>query len=73
MTTPSSTSDIRWLQRLDNYRRALRQLQSAVALADQSSHTYNRATALALVERITQRYAALFERLAIQMESLRDA
>jgi len=140
--TTSPTSDIRWLQRLDNYRRALRQLQAAVALAgerplseleqqgliqafefthelawnvlkdyffhqgasqitgsrdatrqafstglvedgegwmemivsrDQSSHTYNRATALALVERITQRYAGLFERLATRMESLRGA
>jgi nucleotidyltransferase substrate binding protein (TIGR01987 family) len=40
---------------------------------DQSSHTCNRATALALVERITQRHAGLFERLASKMESLRGA
>ena len=136
------TSDIRWQQRLDNYRRALLQLQSAVALAgeralseleqqgliqafefthelawnvmkdyfyyqgasqitgsrdatrqafavglvtdgegwmemiqsrNQSSHTYNRATALALVERIVQRYADLFATFAAKMESLRHA
>jgi uncharacterized protein with HEPN domain len=40
---------------------------------NQSSHTYNQATALALVERITQRYAALFEAFAAKMESLRGA
>ncbi len=135
-------SDIRWQQRLDNYRRALSQLQSAVALGreralseleqqgliqafefthelawnvmkdyfyhqgasqitgsrdatrqafavglvedgegwmemiqsrNQSSHTYNRATALALVERIMQRYAELFAAFAAKMESLRHA
>lgn len=135
-----STSDIRWQQRLDNYGRALKQLQSAVALAatrelsdleqqgmiqafefthelawnvmkdyffhqgasqitgsrdatrqafaaglvedgsawmemiqsrNQSSHTYNKATALALVDRITQRYAALFQAFESRMESLR--
>jgi len=38
---------------------------------NQSSHTYNQATALALVERITQRYAALFESFAVRMEGLR--
>ena len=38
---------------------------------NQSSHTYNQATALALVQRITQRYAALFESFAVQMEGLR--
>jgi len=38
---------------------------------NQSSHTYNQATALALVERITQRYAALFEHFAVRMEGLR--
>ncbi len=132
--------DIRWQQRLDNYGRALQQLQSAVDLSatrplseleqqgliqafefthelawnvmkdyfayqgasqitgsrdatrqafsvglvvdgeswmemiqsrNQSSHTYNRATAVALVERITQRYAALFSAFALKMESLR--
>ena len=132
--------DIRWHQRLDNYGRALGQLQSAVDLAatrvlseleqqgmvqafefthelawnvmkdyffyqgasqitgsrdatrqafstglvqdgegwmemiqsrNQSSHTYNRAIALALVERITQRYAALFAAFALKMERLR--
>jgi nucleotidyltransferase substrate binding protein (TIGR01987 family) len=136
------TPDIRWQQRLDNFLRALKQLQSAVALhaqrplsdleqqgmvqafefthelawnvmkdyffyqgasqitgsrdatrqafaigliadgeawmemvqsRNQSSHTYNQATALALVERITQRYAALFEAFAAKMESLRGA
>ncbi len=135
-----TTSDTRWQQRLDNYGRALKQLQSAVALAatrdlseleqqgmiqafefthelawnvmkdyffyqgasqitgsrdatrqafaaglvadgeawmemihsrNQSSHTYNQATALALVERITQRYASLFEAFEVKMESLR--
>ena len=40
---------------------------------NQSSHTYNRATAVALVERITQRYAALFAAFAVRMDSLRDA
>jgi nucleotidyltransferase substrate binding protein (TIGR01987 family) len=137
-----STSDIRWLQRLDNYGRALKQLQSAVDLAatrelsdleqqgmiqafefthelawnvmkdyffyqgasqitgsrdatrqafaaglledgnawmemiqsrNQSSHTYNKATALALVDRITQRYAALFQAFGSRMEGLRGA
>lgn len=136
------TPDIRWQQRLDNFLRALKQLQAAVALhaqrplsdleqqgmvqafefthelawnvmkdyffyqgasqitgsrdatrqafaigliadgeawmemiqsRNQSSHTYNQATALALVERITQRYAALFEAFAEKMESLRGA
>lgn len=38
---------------------------------NQSSHTYNQATALALVERITQRYAALFESFGVRMEGLR--
>jgi len=135
-------SDIRWQQRLDNFARALKQLQSAVALhasrplseleqqgmvqafefthelawnvmkdyffyqgasqisgsrdatrqafaigligdgeawmemiqsRNQSSHTYNQATALALVERITRRYADLFEAFADKMESLRGA
>jgi nucleotidyltransferase substrate binding protein (TIGR01987 family) len=135
-----STSDIRWQQRLDNYGRALKQLQSAVDLAatrelsdleqqgmiqafefthelawnvmkdyffyqgasqitgsrdatrqafaaglledgnawmemiqsrNQSSHTYNKATALALVDRITQRYAALFQAFESRMEGLR--
>jgi nucleotidyltransferase substrate binding protein (TIGR01987 family) len=133
--------DIRWQQRLDNYGRALLQLQSAVDLSgmrplseleqqgliqafefthelawnvmkdyfayqgasqitgsrdatrqafsvglvldgdgwmemiqsrNQSSHTYNRATAVALVERITQRYAALFSAFAVKMEGLRS-
>jgi nucleotidyltransferase substrate binding protein (TIGR01987 family) len=137
-----STSDIRWQQRLDNYGRALKQLQSAVDLAatrelsdleqqgmiqafefthelawnvmkdyfyyqgasqitgsrdatrqafaaglledgnawmemiqsrNQSSHTYNKATALALVDRITQRYAALFQAFGSRMEGLRGA
>lgn len=133
--------DIRWHQRLDNYVRAMAQLQSAVTLAatrelseleqqgmvqafefthelawnvmkdyffyqgsssqitgsrdatrqafsvgliedgegwmemiqsrNQSSHTYNRATALALVDRITQRYAALFNAFVLKMESFR--
>ncbi len=135
-----STSDIRWQQRLDNYGRALIQLQSAVDLAatrelsdleqqgmiqafefthelawnvmkdyffyqgasqitgsrdatrqafaaglvedgnawmemiqsrNQSSHTYNKGTALALVDRITHRYAALFQAFEARMESLR--
>jgi nucleotidyltransferase substrate binding protein (TIGR01987 family) len=135
-----STTDIRWQQRLDNYGRALKQLQSAVDLAatrelsdleqqgmiqafefthelawnvmkdyffyqgasqitgsrdatrqafaaglvedgnawmemiqsrNQSSHTYNKATALALVDRITQRYAALFQAFESRMEGLR--
>ena len=133
--------DIRWQQRLDNYGRALLQLQSAVDLSgmrplseleqqgliqafefthelawnvmkdyfayqgasqitgsrdatrqaffvglvvdgdgwmemiqsrNQSSHTYNRATAVALADRITQRYAALFSAFAAKMESLRS-
>lgn len=137
-----NTPDIRWKQRLDNYARALKQLQSAVGLAatrelseleqqgmiqafefthelawnvmkdyffyqgasqitgsrdatreafsagliadgeswmemiqsrNQSTHTYNRATAVALVERITQRYAGLFEAFCSKMESLRRA
>ncbi len=137
-----SSFDIRWHQRLDNYARALQQLQSAVALAatrdlseleqqgtiqafefthelawnvmkdyffyqgasqitgshdatrqafstglvedgegwmemiqsrNQSSHTYNKATAVALVERVTQRYAMLFEAFGAKMESLRGA
>lgn len=38
---------------------------------NQSSHTYNRATALALVERITSRYAALFEQFSERMKGLR--
>lgn len=38
---------------------------------NQSSHTYNQATAKVLVERITQRYAGLFESFAIRMEGLR--
>ena len=38
---------------------------------NQSSHTYNRATALALVERITSRYAALFEKFSERMKGLR--
>lgn len=136
-----NTADIRWQQRLDNYTRALGQLQSAVALSgerslseleqqgmiqafefthelawnvmkdyffyqgasqitgsrdatrqafstglildgegwmemiqsrNQSSHTYNRATAVALVERITQNYARLFDAFREKMESLRS-
>ncbi|MGJ7579668.1 nucleotidyltransferase substrate binding protein [Variovorax sp. RHLX14] len=39
---------------------------------NQSSHTYNRATALSLVERITKRYAALFEQFADRMNGLRS-
>ncbi|MDR6860606.1 nucleotidyltransferase substrate binding protein [Variovorax guangxiensis] len=39
---------------------------------NQSSHTYNRATATALAQRITDRYAALFEAFARRMEALRD-
>lgn len=135
-----SAPDIRWQQRLDNYVRALAQLQSAVELErsralseleqqgliqafefthelawnvmkdyfahqgqsdihgsrdatraafavglitdgegwmemitsrNQSSHTYNRATADALARRITQRYAALYAQFAQTMESLR--
>jgi nucleotidyltransferase substrate binding protein (TIGR01987 family) len=135
-------ADIRWQQRLDNYGRALLQLQSAVQLSqtrelseleqqgmvqafefthelawkvmkdyfayqgqtglmgsrdatraafavqliedgegwmemiasrNQSSHTYNRATAQALVARITGRYADLFAAFARRMEGLRDA
>jgi nucleotidyltransferase substrate binding protein (TIGR01987 family) len=135
-----SDPDIRWQQRLDNYVRALAQLQSAVALSrsrplseleqqglvqafefthelawnvmkdyftyqgqigingsrdatraafavgliedgegwmemitsrNQSSHTYNRATADALALRITQRYADLYQQFARTMESLR--
>ncbi|MDB5848470.1 MAG: hypothetical protein JWP29_2222 [Rhodoferax sp.] len=134
--------DIRWQQRLDNFLRALKQLQSAVTLhaqrplsdleqqgmvqafefthelawnvmkdyffyqgasqitgsrdatrqafaiglvddgegwmemiqsRNQSSNTYNQATALALVERITQRYTALFGAFGEKMESLRGA
>ena len=134
------TPDIRWQQRLDNYTRALKQLQSAVALStsrelseleqqgliqafefthelagnvmkdyffyqgasqitgsrdairkafsagliadgenwlemiqsrNQSTHTYDKTTALALVERITQRYASLFNAFHSKMESLR--
>lgn len=134
--------DIRWQQRLDNYQRALRQLQSAVTLSqtralseleqqgmvqafefthelawkvmkdyfayqgqtditgsrdatraafavqlvedgegwmemiasrNQSSHTYNRATAEALVARITGCYAELFAAFAQRMEGLRHA
>ena len=134
--------DIRWKQRLDNYARALVQLQAAMDLQssrplseleqqgmiqvfdfthelawnvmkdyfvyqgngritgsrdasreafanglvddgegwmemvqsrNQSSHTYNRATALALVSRISERYAALFEAFRLRMEALRDA
>lgn len=38
---------------------------------NQSSHTYNRATALALVERITSRYAALFEQFSERMKGRR--
>ena len=37
---------------------------------NQSSHTYNRATAVALVERITQNYARLFDAFREKMESL---
>jgi nucleotidyltransferase substrate binding protein (TIGR01987 family) len=135
-----SDPDIRWQQRLDNYVRALAQLQAAVALSqqrplseleqqgliqafefthelawnvmkdyfvyqgqsgingsrdatraafavaliedgegwmemitsrNQSSHTYNRATADALAQRITQRYAGLFQQFAATMEPLR--
>lgn len=40
---------------------------------NQSSHTYNEATASALVDRITQRYAALFTAFETRMEGLRDA
>lgn len=134
--------DIRWQQRLDNYGRALAQLQAAVNLQasrplseleqqgmvqafefthelawnvmkdyffhqgstritgsrdatreafanglltdgegwmemllsrNQSSHTYNRATALALVARISERYATLFEDFRLRMEGLRHA
>ncbi|MGI4776618.1 MAG: nucleotidyltransferase substrate binding protein [Janthinobacterium lividum] len=39
---------------------------------NQSFHTYNRATALSLVERITKRYAALFEQFAQRMNELRN-
>ena len=39
---------------------------------NQSSHTYNRATAVALVERITQNYARLFDAFQEKMESLRS-
>ena len=39
---------------------------------NQSSHTYNRATAVALVERITQNYARLFDAFREKMESLRS-
>ncbi len=38
----------------------------------QSSHTYNRATALSLVQRITERYAELFDRFAVRMQGLRS-
>ena len=38
---------------------------------NQSSHTYNRAIALALVERITSRYTALFEQFSERMKGLR--
>jgi len=38
---------------------------------NQSTHTYNRATATALVARITGRYAALFESFAEKMQELR--
>lgn len=133
------TDDIRWHQRLANYRRALAQLQAAVSLRqsrplseleqqgliqafefthelawnvmkdyfvyqgdssitgsrdatraafavqlvqdgagwmemiksrNQSSHTYNRATADALAEGIAGRYATLFEAFAQRMEAL---
>jgi nucleotidyltransferase substrate binding protein (TIGR01987 family) len=135
-------ADIRWLQRLDNYERALLQLQSAVTLSqtrslteleqqgliqafefthelawkvmkdyfayqgqtdlmgsrdatraafavqlvedgegwmemitsrNQSSHTYNRATAQALAARITGCYADLFAAFSRRMAGLRHA
>lgn len=140
MNVSAGPQDIRWHQRLDNYGRALAQLQSAVALSqaralseleqqgliqafefthelawnvmkdyfvyqgqtqitgsrdatraafavqliedgegwmemiasrNQSSHTYNRATAQALFVRITQTYADLFAAFAVKMEGLR--
>ncbi|MEX8519477.1 MAG: nucleotidyltransferase substrate binding protein [Leptothrix sp. (in: b-proteobacteria)] len=42
-----------------------------IASRNQSSHTYNRATADALAGRITQTYAALFARFATKMDGLR--
>ena len=135
----SDSDDIRWHQRLANYRRALAQLQKAVDLSktrdlseleqqgliqafefthelawnvmkdyfvhqgdasitgsrdairaafavelivdgqgwmdmiksrNQSSHTYNLETAQAVVKDIVERYAALFESFAQQMETL---
>lgn len=138
MTSP----DIRWEQRLDNYSRALAQLQAAVELGqsrllseleqqgliqafgfthelawkvmkdyffyqgnsqitgsrdasrlafemglvtdgegwmemiqsrNQSSHTYNRETAEALVDRIMERYARLFGDFFVKMQELRSA
>lgn len=135
------SDDIRWQQRLDNYVRALAQLQAAVGLSqtrplseleqqgliqafefthelawnvmkdyfayqgqtsimgsrdatraafatgliedgegwmemivsrNQSSHTYNRATAEALVGRILHTYAALFDLFAVRMTGLRS-
>jgi nucleotidyltransferase substrate binding protein (TIGR01987 family) len=38
-----------------------------IASRNQTSHTYNRATAEAIVQRITQRYAALFDAFAQRM------
>lgn len=135
------SDDIRWQQRLDNYVRALAQLQAAVGLSqtrplseleqqgliqafefthelawnvmkdyfayqgqtsimgsrdatraafaagliedgegwmemivsrNQSSHTYNRATAEALAGRILHTYAALFDLFAVRMTELRS-
>ena len=39
---------------------------------NESSHTYNRSTAVALVERITQNYARLFDAFREKMECLRS-
>lgn len=79
-----SFSDIRWQQRLDNDD-ATRQAFSTGLVEDgegwmemiqsrnQSSHTDHKATAVAQVERVTQRYAMLFESFGAKMESLRGA
>ena len=44
-----------------------------IASRNQSSHTYNRATAQLLVQRIVERYAALFAAFARRMLELQDA
>jgi nucleotidyltransferase substrate binding protein (TIGR01987 family) len=43
-----------------------------IASRNQSSHTYNRATAQMLVQRIVERYAALFAAFARRMLGLQD-